>query len=349
VQGSSVAEGFCRGNHVEVWSNSKSAWLDAVVQEAFTEQSFADGFSVPAGTLKVSFSSGVKWIMPEQIGRMLRRPKAQAPSLSSTARLPTPFAKGSSVQVWSMSRQAWLDASVDEAFSQSATAEGFSVPAGTLKVRSAAGVKWILPEQVASMVRELTTGSSASPARRPGPYIGPTGNFVQGEKIQVWSDSRQLWLGGVVLEVFITASASEGFSVPAGTVKVSSDAGVKWVAPQLVGKVLRKVDLGSSTSMLDLKAVLAEVLRDPVRLQRHADAVWAVAGCSDLGLSKDRVAWALEGLAMQFDVQLHLEGRHLSAVQQRLDAFDEDGDGRLTQEEFQDLSRQVIADVLGSL
>uniref|UniRef100_A0A7S4Q6W2 EF-hand domain-containing protein n=1 Tax=Alexandrium monilatum TaxID=311494 RepID=A0A7S4Q6W2_9DINO len=344
------SRGYARGEHVEVWSNSKSAWLNAVVQESFPVRSFAEGFTVPAGTVKVSFDSGVKWIMPEQVGNLLRRSRVPS-SQCSTA--PSQFTKGSAVQVWSDSRKAWLDGSVEEAFAEDSQAGGFSVSAGTVKVRSAAGIKWVRPEQVSQILRETSPDAQGQlppgPARRADQRAVSIPAFSKGEKIQVWSDSRQLWLGGVVLEVFPTAAMADGFWVPAGSLKVSSDAGVKWVSPVLSAKVLRKVDLSGSVATPDLKAVLAETLQDPDRLQRHVSAVWAAAGCGSKGLPRDRAAWALEGLAMQFDVQLELEGRHLSGLQRRLDAHDGDGDGYLAQVEFQRLSREIVGEVVGSL
>jgi len=329
--------GFVKGEKVEVWSNSKAAWCDALVVEAFSVQSVADGFAVPAGSVKVSFDSGVKFIMPEQVSAMLRK--------SGTSVAASRFVKGAKLQVWSESQGAWVDAVVEEAFAEATNFEGFAVPAGMLKVRSATSVKWVRPEQ-AWMVREVGTGACAQLlSRDPG--------FAKGEKIQVWSDSRQLWLGGVVLEAFATAGTADGFTVPAGTLKVSSDAGVKWVSPALASKILRKVDLCGSVAAPDLKAVLAELLQDPVRLKRHVEALWAAtaaAGRADQGLlPRERVAWALEGLALQLDLQLELEGRHQSLVEQRLDAFDADGDGHLTQNEFQELSRQIINEVWTSL
>merc|ERR1712048_1311110 len=65
---------FSKGEQVQVWSNSKGVWLDAVVTEAFSESCEAEGYTVPKGTLKVSFAHGIKWIMPGQAHSTLRRP-----------------------------------------------------------------------------------------------------------------------------------------------------------------------------------------------------------------------------------------------------------------------------------
>jgi len=239
------------------------------------------------------------------------------------------------------------------------------VPAGTVKVISSAGQKWIQPAEVGTMLRraESSAAAKSSPAPIAAPLqhsaelsstigvAGSTSSFVKGEKIQVWSDSRQLWLRGSVQEVYHSRVVSEGFSVPAGSIKVlDSDGNVKWVSPALAGQVLRKVNISGGYDPSDLKAELAEVLRSPAKLQKHVDAVWAVARCGDAGLPISRVAWALEGLASQFDVVIKLEDRHLAVVQQRLAALGHTNhDGRLNLNEFWRLSIDMVSDVLRSL
>jgi len=65
------------------------------------------------------------------------------------------YAKGERLQVWSKSKSAWLDGVVEEAFATACSAEGYSIPPGTLKVRSAAGVKWVMAGQDAGVLRKL--------------------------------------------------------------------------------------------------------------------------------------------------------------------------------------------------
>jgi len=66
---------FSDGERVQVWSNSRGAWLDGIVLEAFSADCEADGYMVPAGTIKVSSAAGVKWVLPGQAAAMLRRPR----------------------------------------------------------------------------------------------------------------------------------------------------------------------------------------------------------------------------------------------------------------------------------
>lgn len=67
-----------------------------------------------------------------------------------------------------------------------------------------------------------------------------TGGFAQGDKIQVFSNSKSEWLDGVVVEAFETKREADGYSVPAGTIKVSSPAGVKWIRLDQVAASVRK-------------------------------------------------------------------------------------------------------------
>merc|ERR1711920_592329 len=104
--------------------------------------------------------------------------------------------------------------------------------------------------------------------------------------------------------------------------------------PALAAVVLRKVDFAGASSPSDLKRTLQQVLGESGRLQRHVNAVWTVAKCGTMGLPKERLPWAVEGLATQFDIKLDLEDRHMVAVQQRFDAFSKVHVGFLTESEF---------------
>lgn len=67
-------QAFAKGDNVQVWSSGEQAWLDAVVEEKYHKAGVADGYWVPAGVLKVVHSKGVKYIRPEQIASLIRRP-----------------------------------------------------------------------------------------------------------------------------------------------------------------------------------------------------------------------------------------------------------------------------------
>lgn len=69
-----------------------------------------------------------------------------------------------------------------------------------------------------------------------------TGGFATKDRIQVWSSSKSVWLDGVVMQAFDTDCVSEGYSVPVGSLKVSSSAGTKWIRPGQASSMLRHVE-----------------------------------------------------------------------------------------------------------
>ena len=64
---------FREGDDVEVWSVTQNAWVGGVVQAFFAQSTVADGFQVPAGTLKISIPRGCKWIPQDLISSNVRR------------------------------------------------------------------------------------------------------------------------------------------------------------------------------------------------------------------------------------------------------------------------------------
>mmetsp|Transcript_24140 Transcript_24140/g.71850 ORF Transcript_24140/g.71850 Transcript_24140/m.71850 type:complete len:861 (+) Transcript_24140:54-2636(+) len=63
------------------------------------------------------------------------------------------------------------------------------------------------------------------------------------DDVQVYSNSIKKWLDARVLEVFPEACIADGYSVAAGTVKVFSEHGLKWVYAENVATHLRKVEI----------------------------------------------------------------------------------------------------------
>jgi len=331
---SKLATGVCNstyrtGDQLEVWSGSQQAWLPGSVLAAFDTETSVDGFKVPAGTVKVTSAAGVKWVLPDQRTKMLRR--------SSSA--VTKYQKGDRVKVWSDSNQIWLDGVVEEAYSTVSAGNGFTIPAGTLLVKSSAGAsKWILPENIDKTLR---LGDSRNPT------AGGVADFTQGEKILVWSDRRQDWLLGVVQSFFPEACSAEGFDVPAGSVKVMSATGEKWVLPKDRDRLLRKVE--DSGSEPDLKDMIGSILQRPTALHRQAEAIWTSSlRPGENALPVERAAWALEGLSSQFGVQVELDGSYAEAVRQKAESISR-GQKSLTVEAFQALCRETMSEVHGKL
>jgi len=62
----------------------------------------------------------------------------------------------------------------------------------------------------------------------------------KGERVSVWSNSRHTWLEGEVLEV-IADSTLDGTGAVAGTAKVASSAGMKWIGPPDLAANVRRM------------------------------------------------------------------------------------------------------------
>eukprot|EP00930_Biecheleria_cincta_P059619 TRINITY_DN45327_c0_g1_i1.p1 TRINITY_DN45327_c0_g1~~TRINITY_DN45327_c0_g1_i1.p1 ORF type:complete len:750 (+),score=152.06 TRINITY_DN45327_c0_g1_i1:26-2251(+) len=329
MQESSLAKGvsdkaFRTGDHLDVWSDSQQAWLPGSVLAAFDTETSVEGYKVPAGTVKVTSAAGVKWVLPEQRTKMLRQ---------SSSSVVTKYQKGETLKVWSDSNRTWLDGVVEEAYSTASAGNGFNIPAGTLRVKSSTGTsKWILPENIDT-------------ALRPGDFCKPAGavaDFTQGEKILVWSERKQDWLLGVVQRFFPEACSAEGFDVPAGSVKVMSATGEKWVLPKDRDRLLRKVEAGHEP---DLKDMLGSILQRPTALHRQAEVIWTSAlQPGERALPVERAAWALEGLASQFGVQVELEGSYAEAVRQKAESISR-GQKSLAVDQFEDLCREIMSEV----
>lgn len=63
---------FCVGDVVEVTSKTKGGWTRAVVCEAAEYDCLIDGYRIPCGGIKVQYSSASKWIMPEDLDKLVR-------------------------------------------------------------------------------------------------------------------------------------------------------------------------------------------------------------------------------------------------------------------------------------
>lgn len=191
------------------------------------------GARLGLGALSVSSSSQASMAtVPPREGR---RGSGSSSASGSMPLVPTspPYAPGLRIQVWSNTKGSWVDGVVEEVFSAPCLREGFHVPAGCIKVKSTAGIKWVQPGEVSRTLRRFTGHGSAVEVVLEPP-------FAEGAPVDVWSDSRQAWLPGSVLEAFACTCTIDGFVVPAGTVKVCSDAGIKWVRQEQAPSVLRK-------------------------------------------------------------------------------------------------------------
>eukprot|EP00929_Paragymnodinium_shiwhaense_P013769 TRINITY_DN12161_c0_g1_i1.p1 TRINITY_DN12161_c0_g1~~TRINITY_DN12161_c0_g1_i1.p1 ORF type:complete len:739 (+),score=180.56 TRINITY_DN12161_c0_g1_i1:95-2311(+) len=77
--------GFRQGEHVAVYSSSQQAWVDAIVEQAVDRDCEMEGYSIPAGSIKVMFAAGKKWIMPHMIAQTVKRKAAPAAPAAAPA------------------------------------------------------------------------------------------------------------------------------------------------------------------------------------------------------------------------------------------------------------------------
>jgi len=92
-----------------------------------------------------------------------------------------------------------------------------------------------------------SVGSPSSVAASPlscwSPFTQPTPvdmQFHVGEQVLVVTDDGLAWMDGQVVAVYPHDTEAEGYSIPAGTVKVSYELGIKWVMPQNMAATVRK-------------------------------------------------------------------------------------------------------------
>lgn len=66
--------------------------------------------------------------------------------------------------------------------------------------------------------------------------------YSQGQAVEVWSNSKQAWLAAEVIKYFATSVMHQGEKISAGTVQVTSVAGVKCIAQEDIPRLLRAPD-----------------------------------------------------------------------------------------------------------
>jgi len=58
------------------------------------------------------------------------------------------------------------------------------------------------------------------------------GQFSQGERVEMWSNAKQAWVGGRVDVIFARAFFNGGVYYPNGALRITSHAGSKWLGPE---------------------------------------------------------------------------------------------------------------------
>lgn len=139
------SQGYHKGDRVQVWSASEERWRDGVVEEVFTEACTASGYQVPAGCVKISASTWVKFVRAEQLPATVRR----APVL------PVLYAKGDRVEVLNSSTATWEEAVVEAVLETPETADGVTLSPGSIKVATAGGVQCLTAAQAVAELRHV--------------------------------------------------------------------------------------------------------------------------------------------------------------------------------------------------
>lgn len=93
-----------------------------------------------------------------------------------------------------------------------------------------------------AMAMALSGQSSTSipPPTVPADAREVSQGFVEGEIVQVWSQSKNEWLNGKVDKVYTASSSVGGYHVPAGVVQVSHAEGMKYVRRDQLASQLRR-------------------------------------------------------------------------------------------------------------
>mmetsp|Transcript_54924 Transcript_54924/g.141629 ORF Transcript_54924/g.141629 Transcript_54924/m.141629 type:complete len:227 (-) Transcript_54924:194-874(-) len=64
---------YAIGEQILVLTDDGKAWMDGLVVACYSRDCEAEGYSIPGGTVKVSYDLGIKWIMPQNITTTLRK------------------------------------------------------------------------------------------------------------------------------------------------------------------------------------------------------------------------------------------------------------------------------------
>jgi len=148
--------GFRQHEQVKVYSASKAAWVDGVVDLLASCACQIEGYDIPAGALKVSTASGCKWILPHQIKDVVQKSGPRVMSaIQEEDTEEVAFCEKQKVQVYSASRDAWFDGVVEKIAASDCKLEGYDVPKGAMKLSTKAGSKWVLPHEVKKFVRKM--------------------------------------------------------------------------------------------------------------------------------------------------------------------------------------------------
>jgi len=152
----SMPNKYREGDRLQVWNSSEEAWVDGIVEKVYTNANVTEGCDTPVGSIRVSYSAGMRLVMPDEVCDILRPPRAF--HLDA-------LVKGAPVEVWSNSQKAWQSGIIEQVFEhQGVDSSGFIVAAGTVKVTFGESMKFIPAEQVPILLRSRSGNSGLEAA-----------------------------------------------------------------------------------------------------------------------------------------------------------------------------------------
>lgn len=250
------APSFAKGQRVEVFSKSQGQWLPAVIEKVYAEQTVENGRSVPAGCLLVTSAAGRKYILADQISTTVRSSASSSSVAKEEVHAFTDASllkPGDRVEVFSESQGRWLPATVEAVFAEATTENGYTIPAGCVRVKSASGSKYVPAEHMSTTLRKIKpcpdetimrkpscNSSDLSSRRTSGGFSFLSLASVQsGDKVEVFSNSQRMWLPAEVEEKYERDTLENGRKIPAGCLRIKSSAGSKYVPAEMIETVLR--------------------------------------------------------------------------------------------------------------
>lgn len=289
-------------------------------------------------------------------------------------RLDLPYVVGESVQVWSNGKGTWLTATVQAVFPTATIADGYSIPAGSVKVVSEAGIKWIMPENINVLLRKagstasasfvppdrgaLQTGSGSSPINgrgrpslppdrrppQPPPSSHPRGSRAPADTCTPCTIGTNLCRQGCgrPVQPGLTRALQPYDTCCKRCAKTRGMGGhdENCGGRNAVASMrTQRSDISDMSAGISLKELLDSLLEDAQALRRHVHAVWTMVVGSNGKLSRDAVANALEEMLKPFGVkQLDLSETDLSGILNK-----HSSDRRtLCQKEFEALCKEVL-------
>lgn len=186
----------------------------------------------------------------------------------------------------------WLRGRIEEVLAEETTYQGVKVPAGAVLVNGMGGVRWTMPPDAASHIRHLdfsldvgdqvhffvdsdNTWQAGTVAEvlvqidtmGGGDYewsyrevvrvLDPTysrDHFAIGETVEVWSQSRKMWVLGIVEDIIQQDLRVNKTKILSGSVRVLADTGRKWIKPEDVSSVLRHINSADTTQTVTVQA-----------------------------------------------------------------------------------------------